>query len=113
MPVAGAVVHCAKLDTLVGLAASGMPRIKDWSVPIEAETVTKDDGTYEFPHLPVGGRSFFYSAPGRELAPAVKDLVVVQDGLGARLDVKLERPATLRVRLEKACGKETTLTLIA
>ena len=98
-PVAGAVVRCVKLESLVELAKAGAPSPLSWSVPIEAETRTDENGRYDFPHLPVGGRTFFYSAPGRELAPAIKDLVVVQDGLGAQLDVTLARPAALRVKV--------------
>ncbi len=101
-PVAGAVVRCVKLESLVELAKAGAPSPLTWSVPIEAETKTDENGRYEFPHLPVGGRTFFYSAPGRELAPAIKDLVVVQDGLGAQLDVTLARPAVLRVKVTAA-----------
>ena len=98
-PSRGAVVRCVKLESLVGLAKAGAPSPLSWSVPIEAETRTDENGRYDFPHLPVGGRTFFYSAPGRELAPAIKDLVVVQDGLGAQLDVTLARPAALRVKV--------------
>ncbi len=98
-PVRGAVVRCVKLESLVELAKAGAPSPLSWSLPIEAETKTDENGRYDFPHLPVGGRTFFYSAPGRELAPAIKDLVVVQDGLGAQLDVTLARPAALRVKI--------------
>ena len=65
----------------------------------ETQVSTSEDGTYEFAHLPVGARTFFYSAPGRDLAPAIKDLIVVQDGLGAQLDVTLKRPTALRIQL--------------
>ena len=99
-PIAGALVRCARLESLVELARGAPPLPSKWNVPIEAETRTDDRGRYEFTHLPVGGRTLFYSAPaGRDLAPAVKDLVVVQDGLGAQLDVTLAKPATLTVRL--------------
>ena len=37
-------------------------------------------------------RTFFYSAPGRDLAPAIKDLIVVQNGLGAQLDARWHVP---------------------
>ncbi len=99
-PVPKALVRCVKLESLVNLAKAGLPTSAKWIVPIEAETTTNDEGAYDFPHLPVGARTFFFSAPGRELAPAIKDLIVVQDGLGAQLEVTLGRPAALRVRLE-------------
>ncbi len=107
-PVAGALVRCAKVESLVELAKAGTPSSSGWTIPIEAEISTGQDGTYEFTHLPVGARTFFYSAPGRELAPAIKDLIVVQDGLGARLNVTLERPAVLRVRLGWSSVKPAT-----
>jgi len=96
-PLAGALVRSAKLESLVELARGEPPVPSKWTVPIEAEIRTDERGRYESPHLPVGGRTLFYSAPaGRDLAPAVKDLVVVQDGLGAQLDVTLAKPAKLR-----------------
>ena len=98
-PVAKALVRCVSVDSLVQLARSGSSTAPQWRIPIEDETATNEDGAYEFEHLSVGARTFFYSAPGRDLAPAVKDLIIVQDGLGAQLDVTLERPATLLVRL--------------
>jgi hypothetical protein len=101
-PVHRALVRCVRLEGLVELARAGMPSASKWTLPIEAETTADEQGRYEFPYLPVGGRTFFYSAPGRDLAPAIKDLVVVQDGLGAQLDVTLARPAVLRVKLEPA-----------
>ncbi len=107
-PVAGALVRCAKVESLVELAKGGTPSSSGWRIPIEAEISTGQDGAYEFTHLPVGARTFFYSAPGRELAPAVKDLIVVQDGLGARLNVTLERPTVLRVRLGWSSVKPAT-----
>jgi hypothetical protein len=97
-PVAGASVRCVRLENLVELKA-GPPSPLSWSIPIEAETKTDERGQYEFPHLPVGGRTFFYSAPARDLAPVVRDLVVVEDGLGAQLDVRLIRPSVLRVKV--------------
>jgi hypothetical protein len=97
-PVAGALVRCARVESLVELAEAGAPRASAWMIPVEAQTTTGTDGTYEFPHLSVGARTFFYSSLGTDLAPAVKDLVVVQDGLGANLDVTLERPAALRIK---------------
>lgn len=106
-PVAGAVVRCVRLESLVALAKAGAPSPVSWSIPIEAETKTDEEGRYEFARLPVGGRTFFYSAPGRDLAPAVKDLVVVQDGLGAQLDVTLARPSALRVKV--AAGRAPSL----
>ncbi len=112
-PIAGALVCCAKLESLVELARGAPPLPSKWNVPIEAETRTDDRGRYEFPHLPVGGRTLFYSAPaGRDLAPAVKDLVVVQDGLGAQLDVTLARPATLTVRLRGPVKEWTRVYLV-
>ena len=101
-PVSGALVRCVRIESLVELAKAGMPNASRWTVPIEAEVTTDSAGNYEFPHLPVGARTFFYSAPGPELAPVIKDLVVVQDGLGAQLNVTLERPAVLRVKIEAA-----------
>ncbi len=101
-PVPGALVRCVRLESLVELARTGLPSASKWTLPIEAETTANDQGRYEFPYLPIGGRTFFYSAPGRDLAPAIKDLVVVQDGLGAQLDVTLARPAVLHVKLVPA-----------
>ncbi len=98
-PVSGALVRCTKVESFIELAKDWMPTSAGWTLPIEAEISTGEDGTYEFTHLPVGARTFFYSAPGRDLAPAVKDLVVVQDGLGAQLNVTLRRPTVLRLRL--------------
>jgi len=98
-PVSRALVQCVKVESLVELAKSGGTSLAKWTVPIEAHTATDDDGAYDFPSLPVGSRTFFYSARGRDLAPAVRDLVVVQDGLGASLDVTLKKPSVLRVRL--------------
>jgi Carboxypeptidase regulatory-like domain len=97
-PVAGALVRCVRVESLVDLAKTGAPRAAAWMIPVEAQTTTGSDGTYEFPHLSVGARTFFYSSSGTDLAPAVRDLVVVQDGLGANLDVALEPPAALRVK---------------
>lgn len=115
-PVAGAIVRCVRLESLVGLAATaGPPSPSGWSLPIEAETRTDAAGRYAFPHLPVGGRTFFYSAPAgreRDLAPAVKDLVVVQDGLGARLDVTLAKPARLLVRFRTPTETAMRLYLV-
>ncbi len=111
-PVAGALVRCAKVESLVELAKGGTPSSSGWTVPIEAEISTGQDGTYEFTHLPVGARTFFYSAPGRDLAPAIKDLIVVQDGLGARLDVTLARPAKLLVRLKTPAKTAMRLYLV-
>ncbi|HZW35217.1 MAG TPA: carboxypeptidase-like regulatory domain-containing protein, partial [Isosphaeraceae bacterium] len=112
-PIAGALVRCARLESLVELARGAPPLPSKWNVPIEAETRTDDRGRYEFPHLPVGGRTLFYSAPaGRDLAPAVKDLVVVQDGLGAQLDVTLARPATLTVRFRGPVKEWTRVYLV-
>jgi len=111
-PVAGALVRCAKLESLVELAKTGAPTLSKWKVPIEVETSTGEDGSYEFTHLPVGARTFFYSAPGRELAPAIKDLIVIQDGLGAQLDVTLARPAKLLVRLKAPAKTAMRLYLV-
>ncbi len=111
-PVAGALVRCAKVESVVELAKGGTPSSSGWTVPIEAEISTGQDGTYEFTHLPVGARTFFYSAPGRDLAPAIKDLIVVQDGLGARLDVTLARPAKLLVRLKTPAKTAMRLYLV-
>jgi len=107
-PVAGALVRCAKVESLVDLAKGGIPASSGWTIPIEAEISTGEDGTYEFTDLPVGARTFFFSAPGRDLAPAVKDLIVVQDGLGALLNVTLARPAMLRARLGWSSVKPAT-----
>lgn len=80
--------------------------------PIDAETLTDAQGRYEFPHLSVGARTFFYSAAGRNLAPGVRDVIVVQDGLGAVLDVALEKSRTLTVRIGPALKRPATLRLI-
>ena len=98
-PVAGALVRCVTVTSLVDVAKGLPPDSSGWKLPIEAEIRTGADGAYEFTHLPVGARTFFYSAPGRDLAPAIKDLIVVQDGLGAQLNVTLARPNVLRVEL--------------
>jgi len=99
-PVAAALVRCTKVESLVDLAKGGIPASSGWTIPIEAQTTTNARGHYEFSHLPVGARTLFYSAPARDLAPAIQDLLVVQDGLGAQLDVTLARPAKLLVRLK-------------
>ena len=93
------LVQCVKVASLVELARDWMPTSSGWTVPIEAQVSTNDEGKYEFTHLPIGARTFFYSAPGRDLSPTTKDLIVVQDGLGAQLNVTLARPAVLRVQL--------------
>jgi hypothetical protein len=98
-PVAGALVRCVRVENLVEVARGAPPDSSGWKLPIEAELRTGEDGTYDFPHLPVGARTFFYSAPGRDLAPAIKDLIAVQDGLGAQLNVTLARPKRLHVEL--------------
>ena len=54
--------------------------------------------------------TFFFSGEGH--APAVRDLVVVQDGLGARLDLKLARPRSLRVGLGGRSKAPVRLVLI-
>ncbi|MFI5454084.1 MAG: carboxypeptidase-like regulatory domain-containing protein [Isosphaerales bacterium] len=110
--IAQALVRCVKLESLVELAKADPPAPSTWTLPIEAETRTDERGQYELPHLPVGGRTLFYSAPGRDLAPAVKDLVVVQDGLGAQLDVTLARFAKLTVRLKTPAKTPMRLYLI-
>jgi hypothetical protein len=69
-PVAGALVRCVKVESLVGLADRGPPTLSNWKVPIETEMSTRADGTYEFGHRSVGARTLFCSAPGRELAPS-------------------------------------------
>ena len=111
-PVAGALVRCAKVESLVELARDWTAALPGWTVPIETYVTTGKDGTYEFRHLPVGARTFFYSAPGRDLAPAIKDLIVVQDGVGARVDVKLGKPVTLVVRFASPVAVSTQLYLI-
>jgi Carboxypeptidase regulatory-like domain len=98
-PVAGALVRCVRVESLVEVAKGAPPDSSGWKLPIEAELRTGEDGSYDFPHLPVGARTLFYSAPGRDLAPAIKDLIVVQDGLGAQLNVTLARPKRLHVEL--------------
>ncbi len=111
-PVAGALVRCARVESLVELAKGGAPSSSGWTIPIETEISTGEDGTYEFTHLPLGARTFFYSAPGRDLSPAIKDLIVVQDGLGAQLDVTLARPAKLLVRLRVPAKTAMRLYLV-
>jgi len=111
-PIRAALVRCVKLESLLALAKTGAPSPATWAVPIEAETTTNDEGRYEFPHLPVGARTFFYPAPGRGLGQAVKDLVIVQDGLGAQLDVVIMRPASLRLRLKAPVQAAMRLHLV-
>ena len=106
-PVVGALVRCVRVESLVELAKEWLPTSSGWKLPVEAEISTGQDGKYEFAHLPIGARTFFYSAPGRDLAPAIKDLIVVQDGLGAQLDVTLARPKVLRVQLGWSSIKPT------
>jgi hypothetical protein len=106
-PVAGALVRCVKVESLVELANDWTPTSSGWKLPIEAERSTGEDGRYDFAQLPVGARTLCYSAPGRDLAPAIKDLIVVQDGLGAQLDVTLGRPKVLRVQLGWSSIKPT------
>ena len=96
-PVSGVVVRSVRLVDLIGLAGSGMARGPGWAPRIEAAAETGPDGAYEFPHLEIGARTFFFSAPGRDLAPAIREMVAVQDGMGAKLDVVLGRPESLRV----------------
>ena len=66
-PVPGALIQCVRLESLLELARAGVPSASTWKLPIEAETTANKQGRYEFAHLPVGGRTFFYSAPGRDL----------------------------------------------
>ena len=109
-PIIGAIVRCSRVDRMLDLARLGALTNSKWYVPIEATAVAGADGTYSFPHLPVGAYSFFYSAPGA--APASKDLIVVQDGLGADLAVKLERPGVLRVGFDAPAKAPRVLTLV-
>ncbi len=109
-PVAGAMVRCSRMEDLSRLARIGDLSDSKWVVPIHAEMRAASDGRYSFPHLSVGAYTFFYSAPG--LSPAIKDLIVVQDGLGAVLDVTLERPLTLRVRPNVGFDPRSRLRLV-
>ena len=88
-------VRCSRVADLAGLTTVGKMSSDKWIVSIFATNQTDAEGRYSFPHLPVGAYTFFYAAPG--WAPVVKDLIVVQDGLGSVLDVTLDRPRTLRV----------------
>jgi hypothetical protein len=57
-PVAGALVRCVRLESLVELARAGVPSASTWRLPIEAETTADEQGRYEFPICPsAGGRS--------------------------------------------------------
>ncbi len=109
-PVVGATVRCSRVSDLVSLASISELSPVNWIVPIVAEVRADSSGRYSFPHLSVGAYTFFYSAPG--LAPAIKDLIVVQDGLGAVLDVSLEQPKTLHVRSSQASTQRQSLRLV-
>ena len=109
-PLADATVRCSRVTDLVGLAKVGDLSDAGWAVPIFAEVRSDSDGRYNFPHLPVGAYTFFYSTPG--LASAIKDLIVVQDGLGAVLDVTLELPRTLRVHAIAGFDSRSRLRLV-
>lgn len=109
-PVAGGIVRCIGVTALVRLAQAGPPAPPSWSGLVETATQTDAEGRYEFPYLSVGGRTICVSAPG--LAPAVQSLIVVQDGAGARIDVTLEAPETLRVRLRGAEGRPRRIHLV-
>ena len=98
-PVAGALVRCVKVESLVDVAKAGMPTASGWKLPVEAEITTGRDGRYEFTHLPVGARTFFYSAPGRDLAPRDQGFGGCPGRIGAQLDVSLPHPKDLRVEL--------------
>lgn len=111
-PVAGALVQSIRIDAVVDLAKAGVRSAEDWKIPVEAEVRTDDDGSYEFKHLPIGVRTFCYSTREHGLASQTKDLIVVQDGLGARLDVILERAADLRVQLNFPAAESLRLHLI-
>ena len=95
-PVAAAEVRCSRVEDLVRLGRVGVMSDEMWAGPVFAATRTDSEGRYDFPHLPVGAYTFFYATPG--LAPAIKDMIVVQDGLGAVIDVTLERSRKLRVQ---------------
>lgn len=109
-PIEGVHVQCINLDAILALARRGMPAPDAWQDLVEAETSTDARGHYEFPHLPIGARTFCYSADGR--APAVQELIVVQDGVGARLDVKLEAPRILSVEFVEPADAGVRLSLI-
>ncbi|MBX9719018.1 MAG: carboxypeptidase-like regulatory domain-containing protein, partial [Microbacteriaceae bacterium] len=108
----GALVRSIRIDAVIDLAKAGVRSAEDWALPVEAEARTDADGSYEFPHLPIGARTFCYSANEHGLAPQTKDLIVVQDGLGARLDVTLEKPVALRVQLDSPAAESLRLHLI-
>ncbi len=64
-PVALAQVRSVRLDELVKMGYSGggdLGSLK--ALPVEAETLADDQGRYEFPHLSVGSRTFFFAAAG-------------------------------------------------
>ena len=111
-PIASAHVRSVRLDVLVNLGDSRGDLGFLKALPVEAETLTDAQGRYEFPHLSVGSRTFFFAAAGQNLAPVVKDMIVVQDGLGALLDVTLEKSRSLTVRLGPAMKRPATLHLI-
>lgn len=114
-PVVGALVQSVRLTSILELVKAGSPTLGGWHgwhdlLLVETETLTDEAGRYEFSHLAVGGRTLCYSAPGK--APAVREVVVVQDGVGARLDVTLEEPRELRVRIDDPSAPSCQLALV-
>jgi hypothetical protein len=98
-PIAGGLVRCVLLRSLARLAQQVHSIPVSWSDLVEAETRTDSDGRYSFPSLPEGTRMVCVSAPG--FAPAVRGPIIVQDGMGARVDMTLDPPETLRIRIER------------
>ena len=109
-PIPGATVRCCRVEALLGLDGHDPLSSSKWSLPTLAEVSTDADGAYQFPHLPVGAYTFFYSAAG--LSPAIKELVLVQDGLGRRLTSPSAEPGTLRVLPDRPVAARTRLHLV-
>lgn len=109
-PVAGVVVQAVPVGTLLRLADVGEMSTSKWTLATSAKTLTSLDGTYEFPHLPVGLYTIFYAASGH--APAIRNLISVQDGLGAVLDIELGSSLSLHVNCEGAVHARTMMRLV-
>ncbi len=109
-PVPGALVRCLPLTSLMKLARIAPPNLAAWSGLVEAETRTDADGRYEFFHFAEGSRTVCVSASG--LAPAVQGPIVVQDGSGGRIDLTLDAPETLHIRLKETDGSPRRVTLV-
>jgi Carboxypeptidase regulatory-like domain len=109
-PISGALVQCIRAESLLQLARSVPPAPTLWSGLVETEARTNSEGRYEFPYLAEGSRTICVSAPG--FAPAVQSFVVVQDGTGARIDVTLDFPKTLRLQLNDVGDRPRRIHLV-